>query len=421
MEFNARRIAINALTAHPTNQHAFEAEQIRHQLQNLLTIENRPSGIGDAVLEECLAYFLRYGFVVVAEPQAAAVNADDVVAKTADSLRRAPWTHATADEFALALHYLKSIALLTSDPPIAYANALGGILPRFGAGMFLVDHCELMSEECREFVRDAAATATRGITEFARFFRATDWSAKYQNDALVKAALDHCRKDDAIELTWVAYHGGTWMGLGDPDGFIVQALRERPKLRVRILIVDRDADERLREGATAEEHQATSDAALAVLLSPGRAADVQGRLSIRYYGHQLLDGCFRGTILFVNDQLRVASVVQWNYGVTRGVYGVSMSLDPSSSLAFLVARYTDDVYERSRPVGNWRQRWPETRRKYVQPVGCMLAAALAYLGVATLGHKLPASEPVVDQAKVLLHLTFGFFLARLPWRWLHSD
>jgi len=344
----------------PSAIHEAHANTIYEQL-------NWPDRTDEDAIRAVLSYFLRHAYVPVFEQS---------MTEAANEIASAPWIGMDSTSIEPALECLIEKRLLL----FRGISDLEGLTT-----LRIAANPNTGYEIANRIVKAAWKSQSSTIAKRKKMLENDNWVADPESRRIVQTAIVNAPRNSTIKL--MAYHGRTWLApTSGISGFLLDVASKRNDLKFRILIVGSKVDLLVSEGATETENMVAISNGLFAIKQQLESRRLLDQFEIRAYGKDPQDALLRGVIVETNNRVTHCIVTSWLFGCERGSYGRQISLEESSSLALLMRDYFDRVFDRSRPVIDWRRKlnWFLVNRSvYLAAFGLIPAVTVLGLSVAT--------------------------------------
>lgn len=284
-----------------------------------------------------IAYFCMYGYIPIELPDDSSEKEKISVALIAIS--STPWMGAVSERYSIVLEELINLNILQFKT-------------------YKMIECVLILDtqlqEYSETVRKELYTVHRKIEECYEkrtlLHKDLGWTISAQDiKQEVLRILENIDKREKITLKLVTYHGRNWFGFDKSGGFIQDMLVKYSNLRVKILIVDKNACISIREcNNSVDCVNSSNNGVISIFNMPYQ---YRKRIQIRYYGKKIDEGFLRGIIIQSENRTILTRITNWRFGYERPLYGRAIALHPESSLGLLCNTYFDSIFSKTKPAG----------------------------------------------------------------------
>lgn len=286
---------------------------------------------------QILSYFLYYGFIPLYMPDS--YSSTDICENALISLASAPWMAAVSERLRTPLNKFIELKILTFKNNFKEINIC----------ISLNINYDCFPEKEIRNINYYYSCAVNDHEKRLLLHKDMGWTIGAGN---LKSDLEEIIKNEQgrVIIKIIAYHGRTWFGIDSSCGFIQDMLYRYKDLFVKILLVDKNADITVREGATVEEHSQSSINGLQNIYNLN--SNFKKRVDIRLYGKSIKTAFLRGMIIENSEgDILNAHITNWRFGYERGIYGKELILHNESSLSKLCNQYFDDVFSDAKPCG----------------------------------------------------------------------
>lgn len=284
-----------------------------------------------------MAYFCMYGYIPIEVPDNS--NKREKMHVALVVISSAPWMGAALERYRCVLEQLINLKILKYEKYKTIKCVL-----------VLDTEIQGYPETITEALRDIHKEMDECYEKRLLLHRDLGWTTAAQDiKQEVLRLLGDIDPREIVTIKLVTYHGRNWFGFDKSGGFIQDLLVRNPNLRVKILIVDKNACPTIRECDNSIDCVNSSKNGVASIFN--MSYQDRKRIQIKYYGKKIDEGFLRGIIIQCNHKMVLTRVTNWRFGLERSIYGRAIELYPESNLALLCNSYYDSVFSKARPAG----------------------------------------------------------------------